>query len=242
MTTPPARDRGIVLPRAALPYAMLQRPMIQRLTGLPRRLGIPRAFLLRAGTALFGRAIAREYVRAIRQDFEMILPHLPERADRILDIGCGLAFIDVLLYRHFASDEGPLINLLDRSSSDTLPAYGFSDRQEFYNSLDLSAEVLRRNGIPASDIKLFDAGAEDGFPAAPLDLVISIASWGFHYPVSTYLERVHSRLSHGGHLILDVRLGEGQETELRRAFGELVNLGPVWEGKAARYRAIKGCR
>jgi len=38
-----------------------------------------------------------------------------------------------------------------------------------------------------------------------VDLVLSLISWGFHYPVGVYLERVYDLLDEGGVLILDIR-------------------------------------
>jgi len=42
-----------------------------------------------------------------------------------------------------------------------------------------------------------------------IDVVISLISWGFHYPVETCLDRVHEMLNPGGRLILDVRKQTG---------------------------------
>jgi len=38
-----------------------------------------------------------------------------------------------------------------------------------------------------------------------VDLIISLISWGFHYPVDTYLEKAYDLLNKDGILILDVR-------------------------------------
>src|SRR5690606_38151004 len=52
----------------------------------------------------------------------------------------------------------------------------------------------------------------------PVDSVVSLISWGWHYPVSTYLEPVRSALPPGGRLILHIRPRTGGEEELRRYF------------------------
>ena len=41
----------------------------------------------------------------------------------------------------------------------------------------------------------------------PCDVMISLLSWGFHYPVSTYSDLAVRSLRSGGTLILDVRKG-----------------------------------
>ena len=53
------------------------------------------------------------------------------------------------------------------------------------------------------------------------DLVLSLLSWGLHYPISTYLGEVHVALSKRGVSIVDVRLKSDGESELRRAFREV---------------------
>lgn len=39
----------------------------------------------------------------------------------------------------------------------------------------------------------------------PTDLIISLKSWGFHYPVRTYMKLVKRSLKPGGRIILDIR-------------------------------------
>jgi SAM-dependent methyltransferase len=120
-----------------------------------------------------------------------------------------------------------------------MPRYGYSDRVEFYNSLELSRRVLLRNGVPPESIHLLEARSTIPLPENSVDLVLSIASWGFHYSITTYLEEVHRVLRPSGRLILDVRRNHGQEETLRRRFEDLAMIGETWEGKAHRYRAKK---
>jgi len=47
-------------------------------------------------------------------------------------------------------------------------------------------------------------------------LVISTLSWGFHYPISTYIKSVFNLLNDKGLLILDLRKGETSNEELRK--------------------------
>jgi len=70
-------------------------------------------------------------------------------------------------------------------------------------------------------------------------MVISIASWGFHYPLSTYLDQVEQALAPGGRLILDLRRHQGQEQELAHRFEDCECIGSAWNDKAGRYRVSK---
>ncbi len=235
-------ETEIRIPRSALRYVLLQRPMLQRFTGVSRRFRLPPALVLHANTVFRRRAIGSSYSRMIHADFEMIRPHLQPRVSHILDIGCGIGGLDVLLFRHYRDCPGLRIDLLDRTDPHTIPRYGFLQGMEFYNALEASSAVLRRNGVPAEAFQSLDAGVADVFPRGPLDLVISIASWGFHFPLSTYLEQVERALAPGGRLILDLRRDEGQEDELAKTFADLECIGSAWNDKAGRYLAIKSTR
>ena len=234
----PGLDETINIPRSALRYALLQRPMLQGYTGVSRRFKLPPSLVLQANVVLRRRAISAGYSRMIHDDFEMIRPHLPARIEHMLDIGCGIAGLDVVLYQHYRSNPGVKITLLDHIDSYTVPRYGFPRRTEYYNALDVSTAVLRCNNVPTSSFQTLDAAADE-FPEGPLDLVLSIASWGFHYPVSTYSEQVHRALAPGGRAILDVRRGHGQLEELAHRFAEVEPIATVWNDKATRVRATR---
>ena len=159
----------IVVPEAARPYLAMQRP----------------------GVADYGASIA--------EDFEMLRPYLPGHTGAILDIGCGVAGIDALLYRHYG---GCRIHLIDGTGTGS-GRYGFRERMEPYNSMAATREMLEANGVEPSDII---EGAPD-----KARLVLSLMSWGFHYPVSTYLKTVEDCLD--GVLVVDVRHGREQLDE-----------------------------
>jgi SAM-dependent methyltransferase len=148
-----------------------------------------------------------------------------------MDIGCGLAGIDVFLCRHY----GPELELalLDREGrSPTF--HGFREQAAFYNSLAAARALLCANGVPGGRVRTYDAD-RDGFPdGGGFDLVISLLSRGFHYPVTTYLPPVVRSLAPGGRLIIDVRHGTDGEAQLAAAFGR----APAPIAQAARHRRL----
>lgn len=152
-------------------------------------------------------------------EYNVIRDHLPNNCFRILDIGCGIAGIDIFIYNHYSSEKICFF-LLDKSQIDTGVHYGFKQHGEFYNSLSLAKKTMVLNGIPGSNINLLEA-TENGYIAIkePVDLVLSLISWGFHYPVSTYLDNVYEILSDKGVLILDVRKGTDGIQKLENKFG-----------------------
>jgi len=96
--------------------------------------------------------------------------------------------------------------------------YGYHDQPAAFNSLKVSRELLVANGHPADKIALIDASAFDQVNLPKLDLVTSLIAWGFHFPVATYLEAVHTSLHDEGVLILDVRKDTSGREVLQNRF------------------------
>lgn len=214
------------IPDASLPYILLQRTNLQRLNpklyrGL-RKLPLHyESWLLGVEARLRGAAIKAAFLANIAEEYASLKPHLPASAKNILDVGCGIAGIDVPLYEHYAGDTH--ITLLDRTGVDDAAfSYGMGAEERFYNSLDLARAFLVENGVKADHITLMEVVPGFTLPAdARFDLVVSLISWGYHYPVATYLDQVYNALNPGGRVILDIRKGYGSETELERKFGRL---------------------
>ena len=161
------------------------------------------------------------YAEDMRREFQSIQPFLPRTCASILDIGCGVAGIDVFLNHHFKENQ-PTFYLLDKTMVEESIFYGFRPRGAFYNSLDAAGALMLANGISSQNVHLLEA---DDKHTIPLDgrpeLVISLISWGFHYPIQTYLDQVLKLLPEGGNMIVDVR----KETEgldaLRKKFARV---------------------
>jgi len=74
----------------------------------------------------------------------------------------------------------------------------------------------------------------------PADLIISLKSWGFHYPIHTYMNLAKRSLRPGGTIIVDLRKGANQIEEMAQSFHLVeLNVGrsrkcfrSVWEHKA----------
>ena len=51
-----------------------------------------------------------------------------------------------------------------------------------------------------------------------IDLVISLISWGFHYPVNIYLDRVYNLLNNSGVIIMDTKKKTNGIETLKKKF------------------------
>lgn len=127
------------------------------------------------------------YEISVENDFSMIEPYLPEKVTSILDIGCGMAGIDVHLKRKYPDAR---LELLDGDGE--TPVYNFNDSCTPYNSREATEELLLANGVAVD--RWHNIGTKDQLEA---DLVVSLISWGFHYPLSAYKVR--------GFCIADIR-------------------------------------
>lgn len=133
--------------------------------------------------------------------------------DSLLDIGCGLALMSVLIARSTGAKQ---VHLLDGAGEADKRQMGFHAATEAWFDVRLGEQVARDN-LPGVDVY-----AHTEFPLGiRCGLVTSFKSWGHHYPVRQYLSPVLDTLVPGGHLIIDLRKG------VRRPHGmtELVDAG-----------------
>ena len=211
------------VPDSAVRYILLQRTEYfssNIVSGVTQRL-LPSLYsnLVQAEVKFRKNRIKDLYLRDMEQEYRSIKDALPESCRSILDVGCGVAGIDVFLNRHYAGNVESFY-LLDKTQVESSVYYGYKEKGAFYNSLDVARQMLRENGIDDDKIHLLEATENNDIATAErFDLVCSLISWGFHYPVATYLERVHERLNDGGVLILDVRNGTTGLAELSDRFG-----------------------
>lgn len=124
-----------------------------------------------------------------------------------MDIGCGVAGIDIFLNIHYSKNNSHFY-LLDKSRIDEEIHYMFEKRGSFYDSLEVAREVLVVNGVNTDRIHLIEANDQNTIQINDnIDLALSTISWGFHYPIHVYIEGVHAALGDGGVLIVDIRKG-----------------------------------
>ena len=111
----------------------------------------------------------------------------------ILDIGCGVGILSTCLARY-----GFTVTGFDKTKEKAPSEYGWTDKGRFYNSLEVAAEFAAENDAQVDFV--------DEFPSQKFDAVISLYSWGFHYPVELYSPDAPI-------WILDFRKGKGNYPE-----------------------------
>jgi hypothetical protein len=131
--------------------------------------------------------VKRGYAKWVAEDFAGMEPHLPARVDAILEIGCGMAAIEVHLKRKYPDAKlwlldgtGANIVKFDGTDSDVGKG-GWNHNLQPYNSREHTEMLLAANGVTVD--RWIDIGTKEHLKA---DLILSMASLGFHYPFATY--------------------------------------------------------
>lgn len=171
--------------------------------------------------------IRAEYGREIEATFATFRDYLPETAESILDIGSGMAGIDVLLGKHYPK---ATLHLLDKSGVSPRINAGFNAKAEdfaHYNDFGAALGLLAANGVD-NPVVCHDMH-RDPFPDHVFDVVVSLLSWGFHYPIATYAPKCW------GVMVVDVRKGTDGEAKL----GEIGDVKVVHEGQKFRRVVVR---
>lgn len=155
-----------------------------------------------------------------KKEFETFKNFLPNNLKNIMDIGCGLGIIDILLNNFYQKE----INfyLLDKNKIDPKIKYGFSSNYESYNNLDETKNLLIENGIKIDHLNIFDVDKTIEI-SAKMDLVISLKSMGYHYPIDIYINLLKKCCTNNTAFIFDVSEGYFVNNSLKKYF-ELINI------------------
>lgn len=151
---------------------------------------------------------------------------LPRNINNIMDIGCGLGIINILL-NEFYNDKVNFY-LLDKNRIDKKIKYGFSTNYESYNDLNETKRIFKDNNINENRFFLFDVEKEIQIDVK-IDLVISLKSMGYHYPFVTYLELIRKCCDKNTIFIFDVSSVSFNENLLKKYFE---NIKIIYEEKS----------
>ena len=154
----------------------------------------------------------------IEDIFAKIAPQIEQVAPkRLADIGCGQAFIDLLIHRRFGCD----LILIDIEDSDGIH-FGFSDTGAGYADLANARAFLVANGVPDRAITTINPRHTALANLAPVDMAISLLSCGFHYPVETYDAFFKTQVTKA--ILLDCRTQKGGKKALK-SYGTVTEVG-----------------
>ena len=138
----------------------------------------------------------------IYQEYLPLLDVLKSRSIKsVCDIGCGQGINDVFLHKDFQ----PRLTLVD--IEETKDQYHlWAEDGSGYASLDAARALLMENGVDKAMLKTVNpkeaVWKQNG---SGFDLVTSLYSCGFHYPVDDYIDLFIDTIDTGGAVCLDLR-------------------------------------
>lgn len=159
--------------------------------------------------------IGKAYYNDMCLAFSDIEHFLPENCESVIDIGCGIGGIDVLISRAYGNCK---FHMVDRDGMENEIYYGFRHVGAKYNLLSLTKDFMVDNGVSNENIMMYDVDAGEFPENMTATVIMSLLSWGFHYPVSTYIDRVFSLMNDDSCLIMDIRKHSNGEAELQKYF------------------------
>lgn len=150
------------------------------------------------------------YQATKKNNFELLSQYLDTPPQKILDIGCGLAWESRMFQQQYDSE----LWLLDGDYDDNdhgplrtqLQACYCADVKDFafYYRLDFLRQELDR--LNTNNYHLVDCNNIDIQDDIKFDLITSWVSCGFHYPVSTYRDLIKKHSHEGTVVVMDLRI------------------------------------
>lgn len=152
-----------------------------------------------------------------------------------MDIGCGLGLINIFINENFQKIQK--FHLLDKNKIDSKIKYGFSKNYESYNQLLLTKKILINNGVPQKKINLIDVNEHFSFKEKSVDLVISLVSMGYHYPISEYASLLKKISTNQTIFIFDLAT-EYQDLNILNHYFKYYEIIETTYSKHPRYRVL----
>ena len=170
--------------------------------------------------------IEKQTEELFRKEIDLIKEYLPSKVENIMDIGCGLGIINIYLNDIYINQ--PNFFLLDKNRIDKKIKYGFSSNYESYNDLNETKNLLLNNNININSIHTVDV-EKDIEINNKIDLVISLKSMGYHYPIDLYLKLFETCCDKDTTFIFDVTEGYYKESLFTNYF-DIVDI--IYEEKS----------
>lgn len=147
-----------------------------------------------------------KYEAALHSIYNNIKPYLPDDTwNSILDVGSGLGGIDIILYHHYLNKGNkPHIALLDGTDDSPVVV----KHAETFSNADVALSFLTTNGLNSCDCSFL---SPEGCTKPRFDmdlrfsLVVSFASYCFHFSPKVYLDFIRSTTTPKCVFIFDVR-------------------------------------
>lgn len=151
----------------------------------------------------------------------------------ILDIGSGLAVIDVFLARLGTIKT---VHLMDGDDSRAEKLNGFHHVTPAWYPVATGVAVVKAN--VSEDVEVH-GHVEDPDLDIKVDMIISTRAWGHHFPISAYLDLAVRALNPGGCIIVDIRRKTTGYDDMRREGFRVHKELPSFSSKCSRFVFVR---
>lgn len=157
------------------------------------------------GNMFWGLVIAQRRVNSVEacsRIFERKLKFLDKHItinteSKVLDIGSGIGILDLFWHLH----SGSTFYLLDKDIIEPKNKECFSENYSFYNKRSCTVDAINTSNLNANNFIFLDPNSQLDID---FDVIMSHASWCWHYPFKTYWDKIKYKLKSGGKLFLDI--------------------------------------
>ena len=168
-------------------------------------------------------------------EFNELKKYLPNKALNILDIGAGLGVINLYLNEHYKKSVN--FTLIDKNFIEKKVYYGFNDKGQAYNNFKITEDFLTSNNLDHKKLSILDA--DTNFSSIlQYDLVISLISMGYHYPVSQYFSFFKTNTHKKTKFIFDIAK---EYNNLEEIFNLFDTVKIIHESDLPRHNYIRIC-
>lgn len=158
----------------------------------------------------------------IALDWVMLRNHLPKHAANILNIGGGIGLFEFFLQQHYQGKcAHTLIELEQMQQVDHAYAGDHAyDLQQAIKVLATAGDIFAINGL-SEKTRLVASTQAQLAGNQRYDMILSIRSLSFLYPLETYLQLILDTLSDEGTLILDVSKYNDDMSLIKQHFSQI---------------------
>lgn len=139
-----------------------------------------------------------------------------DKPEKILELGCGLGRASIFLNSQL--NNSPKFFLADFSEISNEVKYGWNPKESKYNNLELTEQFCIENGL--NNFEILNLSKDHLDKLSNIDMVISMLSVGFHYPIEEYINQLLKISSKNVTMIFGVRKGIYNQDSFKNLFLE----------------------
>lgn len=134
----------------------------------------------------------------------------------ILDIGSGMGILDFLAYQYLGN--AGQFYLVDHEEY-TIPPDIYSESYNYYHSWAVTRDIIATSNFNPDNFIFVD---NTEWPN-DIDMITAWGSWCWHFPRSTYWDKVKTHLKVGGRLVVEVSQALTRENKAEESAKELID-------------------